>query len=435
MDQKTVLIIGSGGREHALAWKLSKSQKVRKIYCAPGNAGIGTIATLVPIEANEIEKLADFAEKTKIDLTIVGPEGPLADGIVDLFTSKGLKIFGPDKKAARLEESKVFAKELMEKHNIPNALFAIFDSTDEIRKNMNLHGFEEHYFPMVIKIDGLAAGKGVQVCKNRQEAEDFLSVIDSGKFGKAASRIIMENCLFGEEASCIYITDKNGSVLPMATAQDHKAVFDKDEGPNTGGMGAYSPAPIVSIEVEEKIAERIINPLIEALRAESMLSAGVIYVGLMIDEKGDPYVLEFNARFGDPEIQPILMRLETDLMEIIESAMDWKLDQQKIKWNPLPAVCVVMASKGYPDKYAKGFPIAITYGTENINTTIFHAGTAFDNSGELVTAGGRVLDVTALGVDTLNAKNNAYRAVKRIRCPNLFYRTDIADKAIDPSLL
>ncbi|HAT73933.1 MAG: Phosphoribosylamine-glycine ligase [Candidatus Moranbacteria bacterium GW2011_GWF2_36_839] len=336
---------------------------------------------------------------------------------------------------AQFEGSKVFAKELMERYDIPTAPFIIFDSTDEIRKNMNFHEFEDNYFPIVLKVDGLAAGKGVRVCKNRQEVEDFLGVIDSGKFEEAASRIVMENCIFGEEASCIYITDKNGSVLPMATAQDHKAVFDKDEGPNTGGMGAYSPAPIISTEVEKKITERIINPLIEALRAESMLSAGVIYVGLMIDKKGDPYVLEFNARFGDPEIQPIVMRLETDLMEIIESAINGTLDQQKIKWDPRPAVCVVMASKGYPDKYAKGFPIAITYGTENINTVVFHAGTKFDDSGELITDGGRVLGVTALGIDTLNAKNNAYRAVGRIRCTNLFNRTDIANRAIDPSLL
>lgn len=423
-----ILIIGSGGREHTLAWKIKKSPRVKKVYCAPGNAGIGEVAELVNIKATNILALADFAEKNEIDLTIVGPEDPLVNGIVNEFEKRKLKIFGPNKKAAILEGSKIFTKNLLLKHKIPTApIIGIFKSTDAIRKTL----IAEKAFPFVLKVDGLAAGKGVEVCTNQSEAENFLSLIDSGKFGKAADLILAEECLFGEEASYIAFIDKNGNVLPMASTQDHKRVYDEDKGPNTGGMGAYSPAPIVTQKVEGKIFKKIIRPTIEAMKKEGHPYSGILYAGLMIDKKGNPFIVEFNVRFGDPEAQPILMRMKSDLFSLIESALNGTLDQQRIEWDPRPAVCVVMASKGYPDSYEKGFPISGIHRAENINTTFFHAGTAIDERKRLVTAGGRVLGVTALGLDYIEAINNTYQAVSKIKCDNLFWRKDIASRAIN----
>jgi phosphoribosylamine--glycine ligase len=419
-----VLVVGGGGREHALVWKIAQSPKVSKVYCAPGNAGISEQASIVSIKANDLNGLLDFALKEKIDLTVVGPEDPLTQGIVDLFESKGLLIFGANKKAAEIEGSKAFAKEMMKKYHIPTAFYEIFDNRNEAVKYIRKQGA-----PIVIKADGLAAGKGVIVCKTVEEAIRSVDRIMVEKiFGPAGSRLVIEECLTGEEASYIAFTDGK-TILPMAASQDHKPVFDGDLGPNTGGMGAYSPAPVVTDEVHENIIEKILRPIIYGMGEEGRPYKGVLYAGLMIRD-GLPKVLEFNARFGDPETQPVLMRMKGDIVPILEACMKGTLSKHHIEWDSRASVCVVMASKGYPGDYEKGKVIA---GLKEVcqmeDVFVFHAGTALKDR-QVITNGGRVLGVTGLGEDIPGAIERTYQVVKKISWEGVHYRTDIGQKAL-----
>ncbi len=418
-----VLVVGSGGREHALAWKLAQSGKVSKVYGAPGNPGIAQIGQCIDIPVTEIKALADFAEKEGIDLTVVGPEAPLVAGIVDEFESRGLKIFGPSKQAARLEGSKAFAKEMMKKYGVPTADFKVFSDPEEAKRYV-----EEKGAPIVVKADGLAAGKGVVVAKSVEEAIEAIERIMVEKvFGSAGDKVVIEDCLFGEEASYLVITDGE-RFIPLATAQDHKAVFDGDKGPNTGGMGAYSPAPVLSEELESEVQERVIKPILEGMRKEGHPFKGVLYAGLMVTDEGVK-VLEFNVRFGDPEAQAILRRLDSDLFDVCMSVSEGKLVDE-LKWKPETSICVVLASKGYPGKYEKGKVITGIEEAEKIPTVVvFHAGTKIEN-GKLVTNGGRVLNVTALGKDIFEARERVYRAVEKIYFEGMHYRKDIGLKAI-----
>jgi phosphoribosylamine--glycine ligase len=417
-------VVGGGGREHALVWKIAQSPKVTKIYCAPGNAGISEQATIVPIKANDLNGLLQFSLKEKIDLTVVGPEDPLTQGIVDLFELKSLFIFGANKKAAEIEGSKAFAKEMMKKYNIPTASYEVFHNRDEAVKYIREQGA-----PIVVKADGLAAGKGVIVCKTVEEAIQSVDRIMVEKiFGEAGNRVVIEEYLVGEEASYIAFTDGK-AILPMASSQDHKPVFDGDQGPNTGGMGAYSPAPVVKDEVHEKIIEKILRPIIYGMGEEGRLYKGVLYAGLMIQD-GHPKVLEFNARFGDPETQPDLMRMKGDIVPILEACMKGSLSQHKIEWDNRASVCVAMASKGYPGDYEKGRVIG---GLKEVSRMegvfVFHAGTALKD-GQMITNGGRVLGVTGLGEDIPRAIARTYQAVKKISWDGAHYRTDIGQKAL-----
>jgi phosphoribosylamine--glycine ligase len=419
-----VLVVGGGGREHALVWKIAQSPKVTKIYCAPGNAGISEQAMILPIKANDLNSLLEFALKERIDLTAVGPEDPLTQGIVDLFESKGLFIFGANRKAAEIEGSKAFAKEMMKKYHIPTAFYEIFDNRNEAVKYIRKQGA-----PIVVKADGLAAGKGVIVCKTVEEAIQSIDKIMAEKiFGEAGNRAVVEEYLVGEEASYIAFTDGK-AILPMASSQDHKPIFDGDQGPNTGGMGAYSPAPVVTDEVHEKIIEKILRPIIYGMGEEGRLYKGVLYAGLMIHD-GHPKVLEFNARFGDPETQPVLMRMKGDIVPILEACMKGTLSQHRIEWDNRPAVCVVMASKGYPGDYEKG---KVIRGLEEVSRMegvfVFHAGTALKD-GQMITNGGRVLGVTGLGEDIPRAIEKTYQAVKKISWNGVHYRKDIGQKAL-----
>ena len=419
-----VLVVGGGGREHALVWKIAQSPKVTKIYCAPGNAGISEQATIVPIKANDLNSLLEFSVKEKIDLTVVGPEDPLTQGIVDLFESKGLFIFGANRKAAEIEGSKAFAKEIMKKYYIPTAFYEIFDNRNEAVQYIRRQGA-----PIVVKADGLAAGKGVMVCNTVEEAIQSVDKIMVEKiFGEAGNRIIIEEYLVGEEASYIAFTDGK-TILPMASSQDHKSIFDGDRGPNTGGMGAYSPAPVVTDEVHEKIIEKILRPIIYGLEEEGRTYKGVLYAGLMIHD-GHPKVLEFNARFGDPETQPVLMRMKGDIVPILEACMRGTLSQHRIEWDSRPSVCVVMASKGYPEDYEKGKMIrGLGEVSQMEGVFVFHAGTTIKD-GQRVTNGGRVLGVTGLGEDIPRAIEKTYQAVKKISWDGVHYRTDIGQKAL-----
>ena len=419
-----VLVVGGGGREHALVWKIAQSPKVTKIYCAPGNAGISKQATIVPIKAADLTGLLEFALKEKIDLTIVGPEDPLTQGIVDLFESKGLFIFGANRKAAEIEGSKAFAKEMMKKYHIPTAFYEVFGNRNEAVKYVRKQGA-----PIVVKADGLAAGKGVIVCKTVEEAIQSVDKIMVEKlFGEAGSRVVIEEYLIGEEASYIAFTDGR-TILPMASSQDHKPVFDGDQGPNTGGMGAYSPAPVVTGEVHERIIGKILRPIIYGMGEEGRAYKGVLYAGLMIHE-GHPKVLEFNARFGDPETQPVLMRMKGDIIPILEACMRGNLSRHQIEWDTRPCVCVVMVSKGYPGDYEKG---KVIRGLEEVSQMeglfVFHAGTALKD-GQIITNGGRVLGVTGLGEDVPRAIERTYQAVKKISWEGVHYRTDIGQKAL-----
>ena len=419
-----VLVVGGGGREHALVWKIAQSPKVTKIYCAPGNAGISEQATVVPIKANDLRGLLEFALREKIDFTVVGPEDPLTQGIVDLFESKGLLIFGANKKAAEIEGSKAFAKEMMKKYHIPTAFYEIFDDRNEAIKYIRKQGA-----PIVVKADGLAAGKGVIVCKTIEEAIQSVDRIMVEKlFGEAGNRVVVEEYLIGEEASYIAFTDGK-AILPMASSQDHKPIFDGDQGPNTGGMGAYSPAPVVTDEVNEKIIEKVLRPIIYGMGEEGRTYKGVLYAGLMIHE-GHPKVLEFNARFGDPETQPVLMRMKGDIVPVLEACMKGTLSQHRIEWDRRPSVCVVMASKGYPGDYEKG---KVIKGLEEVSRMegvfVFHAGTALKGD-QVLTNGGRVLGVTGLGEDIPRAIERAYQGVKKISWDGVHYRTDIGQKAL-----
>jgi phosphoribosylamine--glycine ligase len=419
-----VLVVGGGGREHALVWKIAQSPKVTKVYCAPGNAGISELAEIVPIKANDLKGILDFALEAKIDLTVVGPEDPLTLGIVDLFESKGLAIFGSNRKAAEIEGSKAFAKEIMKKYRIPTAFYEVFENPTEAITYIRKQGP-----PIVVKADGLAAGKGVMVCKTVEEAIRSVEQIMVEKvFGEAGKKVVVEECLTGEEASYIAFTDGK-SILPMASSQDHKPIFDGDQGPNTGGMGAYSPAPVVTEEVHQQIVEKILRPMIQGMWEEGRPYRGVLYAGLMIKD-GQPKVLEFNARFGDPETQPALMRMKGDIVPILESCMKGTLSQCQIEWDERAAVCVVMASKGYPGDYEKGKAIK---GLQEVSrmkdVVVFHAGTA-TKEGQIVTNGGRVLGVTGLGEDIPRAIERSYEAVKKISWEGAHYRTDIGQKAL-----
>ncbi len=422
---KKILVVGSGGREHALCWKLSQSPKVEAIFCAPGNAGISQHAQCVEINAGDLEGLASFASSEGIDITVVGPEDPLAKGIVDLFKEKGLTIFGPTKEAAQIEASKVFTKRILEKAGAPTAAYKVFIEPDEAKKYI----MEEAEIPVVVKADGLAAGKGVIVAKSLEEALEAVDLILVKKaFGDAGQKLIVEECLKGEEASFMAITDGT-TVLPLATSQDHKPVYDNDEGPNTGGMGAYSPAPVVTSELFDKVMNQVMIPTVKAMAEESIPYQGVLYGGLMIDH-GVPNVLEFNCRFGDPEAQPILMRLKTDLLDLIEAAIHHRLETVDPEWDERAAVCVVLASEGYPGSYETGKEIAGLEEVEKMeDVMVFHAGTA-KKDGKYVTAGGRVLGVTALGSTIKEAIDRAYEAVSRISWDGMHYRTDIGKKAL-----
>ncbi len=423
-----VLVVGQGGREHVLAWKLTQSDSVSKVFCAPGNAGTEIDAVNVKIAATDTERLLTFAQKEKIDLTVVGPEVPLVAGIVDVFQAKGLRIFGPSKAAAQLEGSKRFSKELMRDANIPTADFCSFNNLEEALDFLEDRE-DRPDRAVVVKADGLAAGKGVIVCKNLQEGRDAAQLIlEAGAFGEAGDSIIIEECLVGEEVSILAITDGK-TIIPLETSQDHKPAHDGDTGPNTGGMGAYSPAPLVSPEMMDEIIQKVLIPTIHAMKRKGCPFSGVLYAGLMMTVKG-PKVLEFNVRFGDPEAQPILMRLKSDLGIILKAAADGTLsDINPLEWDERPAVCVVMASKGYPGDYKKGLPIR---GIEEANAVegakVFHAGT-IKSQGKVVSNGGRVLGVTALGEDITSAKLHAYQAVKCIRWEGAWCRKDISDKA------
>jgi phosphoribosylamine---glycine ligase len=419
-----ILVIGSGGREHALVWKISQSPIVTKLFCAPGSAAIGELAQCVAINPEQIEKLADFAEKEKIDLTVVGPELPLTLGITDLFESRGLRIFGPNKTAAQLEGSKAFAKEILQENNIPTATFGTF--TDQVAAKQHI---ERHPAPYVIKADGLAAGKGVVISLTINDALDVVDKILVKKvFGEAGEKVVIEEFLEGEEVSFMVLTDGQ-HILPLASSQDHKRVFDNDQGPNTGGMGAYSPAPVVTPAVQKRIFDEILNPLLTGLKKKGITYRGVIYVGLMITKTG-PKVLEFNVRFGDPECQPIMMRLKSDLVSLLEATIEEKLNQVQPEWYEDPAICVVLSSRGYPGTYDKGYEIR---GLDKLRHWdkgfVFHAGTAKKN-GRWLTSGGRVLGVTARGSDIGNAVKNAYAAVSQISWDGMHYRKDIARRAI-----
>jgi len=419
-----VLVIGGGGREHAIAWKLSQSELVDRIYCMPGNAGIAEIAECVDISPGDFSSILDFVKYEWIDLTVVGPEEPLARGIVDAFQKEGRKIVGPAQQAAQLESSKVFAKEFMKRYGIPTAPYRVFTSYLHAEDYIKLKGA-----PIVVKADGLAAGKGVFVCKSVDEAIEAVRLIMKDQiFGKAGERVVIEDYLEGEEASFMAFTDGK-TIIPMVSSQDHKRVFDNDEGPNTGGMGAYSPAPVVTPEIRRKVLSRILNPLLKGLRSEGIEYRGIIYAGLMIKDN-EPYVLEFNCRFGDPETQPVLMRLKSDLLKVFLSITEQKLHETRLQWRKDASVCVVLASKGYPGKYEKGKVITgleMLKGRKDI--MVFHAGTAFQN-GNIVTSGGRVIGVTSLGKDINDAVKRVYSAIELINFEGMHYRKDIAKRAI-----
>ncbi|MGE5892464.1 MAG: phosphoribosylamine--glycine ligase, partial [bacterium] len=414
-----VLVIGSGGREHALVWKLSQSRHVDKIYCCPGNAGIAEIAECIDIDPDDFEALVNFVRYEWIDMTIVGPEAPLSRGIVDAFEKEGRKVLGPTRAAAQLESSKVFAKEFMRRYHIPTADYRVFNSYNQAEDHIRLKGA-----PVVVKAEGLAAGKGVIVAETVEEAVDGIRLIMKERaFGDAGNRIVIEECLRGEEASYMAFTD-GSTILPMVSSQDHKRVFDGDRGPNTGGMGAYSPAPVVTPEIEDMILRKIMRPTINGMKKEGILFRGILYAGIMVD-KGKPYVLEFNCRFGDPETQPVLMRMDSDLMDVAFGITDGKLHDIVPKWKKDAAVCVVLSSGGYPGAYEKGKVIRGFERFRNIeNVKVFHAGTAF-NGDQVVTTGGRVHGVTATGATLKDAKQRAYEAIKNIHFEGMHFRTDI----------
>ncbi len=419
-----VLVIGGGGREHALVWKLRQSPKVEKVYCAPGNAGIAELAECIDIKVDDVDGLIDFVKYNWIDLTVVGPEVPLTDGIVDAFIKEDRGIFGPDKIGAKLEGSKIFAKEFMLKYGIPTAEYKTFTSYLQAEEYVRLKGT-----PIVIKADGLAAGKGVIVAETVDEAVDALKMIMKDKaFGAAGSKVIVEECLKGEEASYMILTDGK-TVVPLATSQDHKRIFDDDKGPNTGGMGAYSPAPIVTEALDAEIMEDIVAPIMKGLKKERINYRGVLYIGVMVCN-GKPSVLEFNVRFGDPEAQPILARLDCDFLDLLKATAEGRLDEIQVKWKDEAAVCVVLSSKGYPGSYQKGDRITgLDAFKKSKDVVVFHAGTTPGN-GYVATSGGRVLGVTALGRDIKSAKEKAYKAIEKISFDGMYFRKDIADKAI-----
>ncbi|MEP5766136.1 MAG: phosphoribosylamine--glycine ligase [Halieaceae bacterium] len=422
-----VLIIGSGGREHALAWKAAQSAEVETVYVAPGNAGTAAEPGLenVALAVDDFAGLAQFCESSQVGLTIVGPEAPLVDGIVDYFSERELPCFGPTAAAAQLEGSKAFSKDFLARHKIPTADYANFTELEPALAYLRQKGA-----PIVVKADGLAAGKGVIVAETLSQAESAVTDMLSGNaFGEAGCRVVIEEFLQGEEASFIVLADGT-NVLPMATSQDHKRIGDGDTGPNTGGMGAYSPAPVVSAEIHQRVMDEVILPTIAGMAADGMPYTGFLYAGLMIDADGSPRVIEFNCRFGDPETQPIMVRLRSDLCELCAGALDGRLDQCSAEWDPRPALGVVMAAGGYPESYGKGFPISGLDEVTGADTKVFHAGTALDG-GKVVTSGGRVLCVTALGDTIGSAQAAAYVGIASISWQDACYRRDIGWRAVE----
>ncbi|MBQ5832662.1 MAG: phosphoribosylamine--glycine ligase [Selenomonadales bacterium] len=418
-----VLVIGSGGREHALAWKAAQSASVEKVYCVPGNPGIAQIAECAPMDIADNDALVAFALENKIDLTIVGPEVPLANGVVDAFRAKGLAIFGPTQAAAQIEGSKSFAKDLMKKYGIPTAAFEVFTDAEAAKAYIVEQGA-----PIVIKADGLAAGKGVVVAMTLDEALEAVDMMMCDQaFGSAGCQVVVEEFLTGEEASILTFCDGT-TIVPMISSQDHKRAYDNDEGPNTGGMGTYAPAPVVTADVLARVQKEILEPTVAAMKAEGIPYTGCLYAGLMITENG-PKVIEFNARFGDPETQVVLPLLDSDMAEVMMACVNGNLADLDIKWKDGAAVCVVMAAGGYPQGYRKGDVISGLDKAADLGATVFHADTAA-KGGNIVTNGGRVLGVTAIGTDVLKAVDNAYAAVKSIHFDDVHYRNDIAYRAI-----
>jgi phosphoribosylamine--glycine ligase len=422
-----VLVIGSGGREHALAWKLGQSAQVGEVIVAPGNAGTARERGLrnVDVAMNDIDGLLQLAKREKVGLTVVGPEVPLVAGVVDRFRDAGLRIFGPRAIAAQLEGSKAFAKDFLHRHNIPTAHYAVFSELNPALAYVRKHGA-----PIVIKADGLAAGKGVVVALTLADAELALhDMLGAHSFGDASARVVIEEFLDGEEASYIVMSD-GSHALPMASSQDHKRRDEGDLGPNTGGMGAYSPAPVVTAEVERRILKEVIEPTLRGMAAEGAPFIGFLYAGLMIDPQGAPKVIEFNVRFGDPETQPILMRLKSDLVDLIDAALDGRLATTTARWDARPAIGVVMAAGGYPARVRLGDAISGLDSPADRDVKVFHAGTRLDEAGRVVTAGGRVLTVCALGTDIGAARESAYAAISAIRYEGAFCRRDIAHRAL-----
>ena len=422
-----VLLVGSGGREHALGWKMAQSSKVDRVFIAPGNAGTAIEKGIenINIDAEDIQALLEFAQKNQIDLTVVGPEAPLVKGIVDLFSDAGLKCFGPSQAAAQLEGSKAFSKDFFARHNIPTAAYANFTDIDKAVAYIKQQGA-----PIVVKADGLAAGKGVILAQTEEQAIAAVKDMLAGNsFGDAGHRVVIEEFLTGEEASIIVIADGE-NYLPMATSQDHKARDNGDKGPNTGGMGAYSPAPVVTPEISQKIMQDVIEPTIKGMADEGHPFTGFLYAGVMIDSQGNAKVLEYNVRFGDPETQPIMMRLQSDLVELLEAALEGELKQQTIEWDQRSSLGVVMAADGYPNTYAKG-DIITNIPDDEDNSKVFHAGTALNDNNELVNSGGRVLCVVGLGENVTQAQKIAYQTLAKINWKNAYYRTDIGHRAIN----
>lgn len=422
-----VLLVGQGGREHAIAWKIGQSPKVEKVFCAPGNAGMEKVAERVSISSSDLEGLLQFARQNRIDLTLVGPEAPLVGGMVDRFRAEGLRIFGPDRYASQLEGSKIFAKQLMQKLNIPTASFQVFDDPE-----VAMDYVAKSPFPLVIKADGLAAGKGVSIVHSRAEAVEAVHLAMIKKvFGQAGERLVIEDCLEGVEASLIAISDGR-RIVSLASSQDHKRIFDGDQGPNTGGMGAYSPAPFVSEEIRKEAEERVFKPLTKEFYEQGHPFVGFLYAGVMVGEEGLK-VLEFNVRFGDPEAQVILPRLESDFFDLIWDCCNGRLEKTELRWKDEDCVCVVLASGGYPGDYEKGVKIAgidIAAGIPHV--LVFHAGTE-KKEGHLVTSGGRVLNVVASGQGLFQALSRCYEAVHKIYFSNMQYRKDIGSRALKNS--
>ena len=418
-----ILVVGSGGREHAIVWTIAQSMKANKIYCAPGNGGIADIAECLPINATDIEGVVQAAKDYKIDLVVVAPDDPLAKGMVDAMTKAGIRAFGPTAEAARIEASKAFSKEFMEKYGIPTANYALFSESDEA-----LEYLKKQKYPLVVKADGLALGKGVIICKNQKEAEDAVnSIMIENNFGEAGKQVVIEEFLTGIEVSILFFTDgKTLSIMPAS--QDHKRAMDDDKGLNTGGMGTFSPSRVYTPELAQICMENIYLPTINALNREGITFKGILYFGLILTEDG-PKVLEYNARFGDPETQVVLPTLETDLVDIFEAVIDGTLDKINIEWSDAACVCVIMASGGYPENYKKGYEIkGIEQAELDSNIIVFHAGTKKEN-GKYYTNGGRVLGVTAIGKDLKHARERAYKAVEKIQFQDAHYRKDIGVKS------
>ncbi|MBU6283471.1 phosphoribosylamine--glycine ligase [bacterium] len=419
-----ILVVGSGGREHALAWKLRQSPRCGRLLCAPGNAGIEGVADCVPVEAGDVAGLVALVERENLGLVVVGPEVPLASGLVDELAARGRRAFGPRRDGARLEGSKAFAKEIMREAGVPTADFAIASTAREAHDRIDRVGG-----PIVVKADGLAAGKGVYVCGTADEAHAAIDEVMGRRiFGEAGGRVVLEALLPGEEASFLALTDGE-TVVPLASSQDHKRIGDGDTGPNTGGMGAYSPAPVVTPELEREVVESVLRPVVRTLRARGIDFRGVLYAGLMID-RGRPSVLEFNVRFGDPECQPLMMRMKGDLVDVLDAVIDGRLATTPIEWDARAAACVVVAAPGYPGPIEKGAPIeGLDAAPSDGDVVVFHAGTTRDADGRVVTAGGRVLGVTALGESIPDAVARAYARAGRIRFPGMQMRSDIGHRA------